>query len=57
MTNSALKTTAAWFLFHFARPGAANVTHKGRAQDARYSILRDDPAHFVSGYAKQRQIE
>ena len=57
MANTALYTMAPWFLFHFARPGAANITHKRRAQNACYPILGDDPAQFVSGYAKQCQIQ
>lgn len=57
MAYTALYTAAPWFLFHFARPGAADVIHKGGAQDACYSILSDDPTQFVSGYAKQRQIQ
>ena len=57
MTDAALKSTAAWLLFHFARAGTANVAHKRRAQNAGDSVLGDDAAQLVRGYSKQRQIK
>ena len=57
MTDSALKSTAAWFLFHFARAGTANVAHKGRTQDAGDPVLGNDAAQLVRGYSKQCQIK
>jgi len=57
MTDAALKSTAAWFLFHLARARTANVTHKRRAEDAGDSVLGHDAAQLVRGYSKQRQIK
>ena len=57
MTYAALKSTAAWFLFHLARAGTANIAHKRRTQNAGNSVFGDDAAQFVRGYSKQRQIK
>ena len=57
MTDAALESTAAWLLFHLARAGTANVTYKRRAQNAGDSVLGDDAAELVSGYAQQRHIK
>ena len=57
MTDSALESTAAWFLFDLARAGTANVANKRRAQNAGDSVLGDDAAQLVRGYSKQRQIK
>ena len=57
MADAALKSTAAWFLLHFARTATANVAYKRRAQNAGDSLLGDDAAQLVRGYSKQRQIK
>ena len=57
MTDAALKSTAAWFLFHLARAGTANIAHKRRTQNAGDSVFGDDAAQLVRGYSKQRQIK
>ena len=57
MTDAALESTPAWFFFHFARAGTADVADKRRAQNAGNSVLGDDPAQLVRGYSKQRQIK
>jgi len=57
VTYAALKSTSAWLFFHFARAGAADVTHKRRAQYAGDSVLGHDAAQFMRGYSKQRQIK
>ena len=57
MTYAALKSTAARFLFHFARAGTANIAHKRRTQNAGDSVFRDDATQLVRGYSKQRQIK
>jgi hypothetical protein len=57
LANSALNSAAAHFFFHFAVPRAANVANKGRAENASYSILRDDPADLVCRNPEKREIE
>ena len=57
MTDAALESTAARFLFHFARATTADVAHKRRAQYAGDSVLGDDATQLVRCYSKQRQIE
>jgi hypothetical protein len=56
MTDAALKSTAAWFLFYFARAGAANVIHKRCAQNGGDSVLGDD-TQLMRGYSQQREIK
>src|SRR5947207_15024297 len=57
MTDAALKSTAAWLLFHLACARTTNVAHKRRSQNAGDSVLGDDAAQFVRGYSKQCQIK
>jgi len=57
MTDAALKSTAARFLFHFARAGTANVADKRGANNSGDPVLGDNAAQLVRGYSKQRQIE
>jgi len=57
MTDAALKSTAAWILFHLARARTTNVAHKRRTQNAGNSILGDDSAQLMRGYSQQRQIK
>src|SRR5262249_43146924 len=57
VTNSALKSTATRFLFHFACARTANVVHERRAQNAGDPFLSDDAAQLVRCYSKQRKIK
>jgi len=57
MTYAALKSTAAWLLFHLARTGTANVIHERGAKNAGDPVLGDDAAQLVRSYSKQRQIK
>ena len=57
MTDAALNSAAARFFFYFAVTRAANVIHKGRAQDSRDPIFGDDAAEFVRRDAQKREIE
>src|SRR5262249_14941301 len=57
VTDAALKSTAARFLFHFACAGTANIIHERGAQNASDPVLGDDAAQLMRGYAKQREIK
>jgi len=57
MTDAALKSTAARFLFHFACAGTPNVIHERGSKDASDPILGDDATQLVRCYSKERQIK
>ena len=57
MSDSALNAMAPWFFFHLTGSCAADVTYERRTEYACDSVLGDDAAKFVSGNAKQREIE